>query len=462
VPRLRVRLLGRFSVERDDLPLDLGGPLPRALLLVLAAAHGRTVSVGRLMDEMWDRPPATAEQAIASYVSRLRVVLEPGRGPREPSVLARHGGGYALLLAPEALDATDFRRLAGQGRSLLTEGRPAEAVPVLDRALGLWSDDLPELDELPPSVRPDAVRLAEERLEALENRLEARLQLGEHAAVVGELDTLVRENPLRERLGQQLALALYRSGRQPESLLALRRLMARLDQEHGLEPRAELRALERAVLTQDPSLEVAPPAAERPAAAAVAAGRPRRPPTPLAPMVGREALLEESLRTLDAHRLVTLTGPAGTGKTRLAVDLARRAGTPAAWVPLAELAGGGDLDACVATAVGATAPVGEGARTSLLTAVQDTALLVVMDNAEHVSSAAASCAVALLEAEPGVRVLATSRTALGIPGERVVEVAPLVTSSRHRPRQSRPPALPRAGVGGGDQLGARRGGAGRR
>jgi predicted ATPase/DNA-binding SARP family transcriptional activator len=435
VSGLQVVQLGPLSVERDGVTLDLGGPLPRTLMTVLAAAAGRAVSAGRLVDEMWEAPPAAAEAALSSYVSRLRGVLEPGRRPGEPSVLRRDRGGYALVLPDEAFDVTRFRRQVAEGRAALLAGSPTEALPLLTAALELWRGDLPPLDELPLSVRPDAIRLLGERQAARDDVCEARLQLGRHVEVIAELEAALAASPLQERTGQQLALALYRSGRQPEALSVLRELVARLDEEYGLEPRPELRALERALLAQDPALElpVATSASVSPVPAPVdaspvepAATGLRKIPVPLTPIIGRRRLITSSSHLLGTERLVTLTGPAGTGKTRLSLELAGLAQVAeTGWVPLAEVSDTSEVDTALCAAVGLAVAANTPPRRALTTGLAERDLLLVIDNAEHVREAVAGTVVALLAEAPGVRVLVSSRVPLGIAGERLVDVPPL-------------------------------------
>jgi DNA-binding SARP family transcriptional activator len=195
---LFLHVLGPLSVRRDGSPIALGGRLPRNLLLVLAAANGRTVAVARLVDELWgDDAPDTAEGTVASYVSRLRKLLDEDGTPAAESVIRRQAGGYNLVLPPGRRDDEAFRDALDAGRRALRSGRPVEAIGLLEEALDWWTDDLPPLEELPPGVRPEAMRLAEERTEAVEVRADALVQIGRHDEAIRALDTFVTEHPLR-------------------------------------------------------------------------------------------------------------------------------------------------------------------------------------------------------------------------------------------------------------------------
>ncbi|MBV9413498.1 MAG: AfsR/SARP family transcriptional regulator, partial [Solirubrobacterales bacterium] len=205
---VQFRVLGPFEVLRDDAPVALGGAQARALLAVLLLHRGEVVSADRLIDALWpERPPATAAKTVQVYVSRLRRVLGDG-------LLATRGSGYALTVEPEAVDADRFRSLASEARGELEAGDARRAATLLAEALGLWRG--PPLAEFAyaPFAQAEIARLEEARLAALEARIEAELELGRHSALVSELEGLVREHPLRERLQAQLMLALYRSGRQ--------------------------------------------------------------------------------------------------------------------------------------------------------------------------------------------------------------------------------------------------------
>ena len=235
-----VRLLGPLEARLDDGPLELGPRKQRAVLAMLALEVGRAVSVDRLVEGLWgEAPPSSAPKMVQLYVSRLRRVLD-GNGAR----IVTRGRGYELQLPGDAVDAVRFESLL--------DPRPREA-------LALWRGaPLADLaDE--PFAAAEIRRLEELRLRATELAIDADLAAGRHAAVIGELDALVVQQPLRERLHAQRMLALYRSGRQAEALEAYRDARAALV-ELGIEPGEELRALHQAILEHDPGI-AAPPAA---------------------------------------------------------------------------------------------------------------------------------------------------------------------------------------------------------
>jgi YVTN family beta-propeller protein len=246
---MEFRILGPLEAWENGRPVALPGPKPRALLAVLLLRANRTVSAGELIDALWgERPPDTANKVLQTYVSQLRKAL--------PGVkLETRLGGYELRIGPEALDLQRFDRLAAAGRSALEEGQPGEAAGRLRDALELWRGQA--LGELRGeiSVVAELRRLEEMRLAALEDRIEADLRCGRSREVVPELEALVSEHPLRERLRGQLMLALYRSGRQADALRAYQEARRTLVDELGLEPVPELQRLEKDILVQDPALD---------------------------------------------------------------------------------------------------------------------------------------------------------------------------------------------------------------
>ena len=407
---LELRILGPVQAVRDGRDVPLGGPRQRAVLALLMPDAGRVVPAGQLAEALWQgRPPSGAAKTLRSYLSRLRGVLAP-----EIAVTAR-GGGYTLIMESGQVDAGRFERLVGAGQGALGLGEAAPAAGRFAEALALWRGPaLVDVADVEPLAR-EAARLEELRLVAVEGHAEAGIALGLHGEVVAELERLVAEYPVRERLWRLLVLALYRAERQADALDAFRRARVMLAEELGLEPGEELRELAQAVLRQ-----------EVPAA-------PRRPrhglPVPLTSFVGREEELAALDKLLDRARLVTLTGPGGAGKTRLAVELATGAAERFAdGVWLADLAGVADAELVpsrVMEALGVRQtvdlPVIEALRYRLCAAE----LLLVLDNCEHLLDSCARLAGDLLGSSPGLRVLATSREALGVPGEAVLLVPPL-------------------------------------
>jgi DNA-binding SARP family transcriptional activator len=279
-----VRLLGPLELDDGRAPLDLGGPGQRALLARLLLDANRTVALIRLVDDLWgDDVPATAAKMVQIHVSRLRKVLPAG-------MLVTRSPGYALQIAPAALDVVQFETLREHGRAALVRGSAAQAAPCLRDALALWRGPaLAEFDE--PFAAIEAGRLEELRLACLEDRIDADLALGAHARLTGELVALIAHHPLRERLRRQLLLALYRSGRQADALASYRQFRHMLSAELGIEPSPALRELERRMLQQEPTLDLA--AVEsvesrlHPLAASPRAGHATDPPTPWRGSTGR-------------------------------------------------------------------------------------------------------------------------------------------------------------------------------
>jgi DNA-binding SARP family transcriptional activator/pimeloyl-ACP methyl ester carboxylesterase len=255
------RVLGPLEIAVAGKLVSAGGTKQRALLARLLLDAGRTVSTERLVDDLWgDEPPGTARKMIQVYVSRLRKLLPAGAS------LQTRPPGYQLTLPPGALDLDRFERLRASGRLALEQGRYEEAVRELGAALSLWRGSPLAEFAAEPFAPGEGARLEELRTAALEERIEAQLELSQGADVVGELEALVARHPLRERLRGQLMRALYRSGRQAEALAAFQEARRVLSDELGIEPSQELRELELRILRHDPTLE-APTATAQPVAA---------------------------------------------------------------------------------------------------------------------------------------------------------------------------------------------------
>jgi DNA-binding SARP family transcriptional activator len=245
------RVLGPLEVFNRDRELPLGSPRQRALLAVLVTHANEVVSSDLLVDVLWSgNPPPTAANVVQGHVSDLRKAL--GR-----TAIATRTPGYALVVDVEAIDLRRFERLVDEGSRALGDGRPAEAADCLRAGLALWRGRALADVADEPLLRAEAGRLEELRLLALERRVEADLAVGRHAELVGELEALVTQHPLRERLRAQLMLALYRSGRQANALEVYRRARQTLVGELGLEPSPMLQEVERAILRHDPALGLA-------------------------------------------------------------------------------------------------------------------------------------------------------------------------------------------------------------
>ena len=295
-----------MEATRDGETIPIGGPRQRVLLALLLLNAARPVSAQRLIDELWSGDaPAGAEATLRTYVSRLR------RSLGGDIAITSDVSTYTLHVSPDLVDAATFERLLHEGEAALERGATQRAAERLGSALALWRGAPFGGIADNGVLRQEADRLEELRVRALQHRFEAELQLGKSGELVEELETLLREQPYREGLWRQLMLALYRSGRQADALAAFRRAREGLIDDLGVEPGAELRALERAVLRHE--VETARPPEER-----------HNLPASVTSFVGREAELAEVVQLLGDARLVTLMGIGGVGKTRLALEVARR------------------------------------------------------------------------------------------------------------------------------------------
>lgn len=415
---MEITVLGPVRVRVGGSPVAVGGPKQRLLLAVLSCHAGRAVGTNRLIEALWGpRAPVSAADNLRLYVHRLRRVLGRDR------ITGSAASGYVLQVSAEQVDAHRFASLVATGRETLSAGDPERALRLLGDALALWRDE-PFADLAnEPALQDQATRLRELRLDALECRIEADLQVGNHAAVTGELTALVAEYPFRERLHAQLMLAYYRSGRQADALEVYRQARTILIEELGIEPGSGLRALQQAVLRRDPSLDdYCPP----PRVSAVASQVPAQLPAGVADFVGRAAQLAQldGLATTDdvaaAVVIIAISGSAGVGKTALAVQWAHRVAdrfpngqlyvdlrghdSSRSSLPAAALA-------AFVQALGVPAgqiPAGEPALAAMYrSALAGRRVLVVLDNA-----ADAEQVRPLLPGGPGCLVLVTSRDAL--------------------------------------------------
>ncbi|MBB5966866.1 BTAD domain-containing putative transcriptional regulator [Planomonospora venezuelensis] len=436
-------VLGSTEVRLGERPVAVGGPRLRALLAMLLLDAGRVVTAERLVGGLYgDAPPSGPAGALQAQVSRLRRLLGEGDGAGE--LIQHHPAGYLLAADPDDVDVHRFERLAAEGRAALAAGDHPGAAGTLREALGLWRG--PALADVgdAPFAAAQAVRLEELRVTTAEDHAEAVLALGGHRDLVSGLRQLLQAHPLRERLAGQLMRALYGAGRQADALAVFDGCRRRLAEELGADPSSELAAVHLAILRADPSL-AAPARAAGPAAPA--SRTPPKPPgappqasrqgvpAPLTSLVGRAGELERIGALLAGARLVTLTGPGGTGKTRLAAETAGRHPGDACFVELAPLGGGAELPQAVLGALGLqetgvlTAPGMQAGPPDpvgrLVAALTGREVLLVLDNCEHVVDAAARLTDRLLGACPGLRILATSREALGITGETLHPVPPL-------------------------------------
>jgi predicted ATPase/DNA-binding SARP family transcriptional activator len=445
---MQVRLFGELEAAADGVPLPVRGAKQRALLALLALQRGRPVSADRLIDMLWgDGQAANPANALQAQIGQLRRTFGAG-------AILTSEAGYALAAGPDDVDVVRFGQLVADGRRLAGDGEAALASAALGEALALRRGE--PLAEFADAGFADAERahLDELTLVAIEARAGADLMLGRHEELAGELEPLCRQHPLREHLWELRILALYRAGRQAEALRAYTEVRDRLVGELGIDPGPALRELQARILAQDPSLAPASPAPVPAAAPPTSAGNLR---ARLSSFVGRDAELAQLREAVRSSRLVTLTGAGGAGKTRLAVEVASVLGEDhrdGAW--LVELAGVAEPDGvapAAATALGAGAAALPGAQPAgsttdlIVRYLAGRSLVVVLDNCEHVIGEAAALADTLAGEVPGLRLIATSREPLGVPGEVLVPVgglAPLAAVELFvdRARAVRPGFLP--------------------
>lgn len=427
---MEIGILGPLQVRIDGRTAALTGTRLRALLTRLAVDAPAVVSVSELVDALWQaEPPGDPTNALQSLVSRVRRALGA------PSVIQQLSGGYQLAVDRGAVDATSFSDLAAAGRRELRGGATTSARDTLTKALSLWrGDPLPDAGDAVYAAAPIA-RLLEQRIDAQSDLVEAELRLGGAAEIIGDIETLVLRNPLREDLAGQLIRALAAVGRTADALAAYDRLRERLAEELGVDPGSELQDLHLAALRG----EIAPSLPHDRAATSIAAG-PRRSNlrATLTSFIGRDDEVARVSGLLATARLVTVVGPGGAGKTRLASEVARQ------WVSrrsdgvwMVELAPVSD-DAAIAQAMlGALGQLDtrsvernverqvRHSTDQLLDVLADSDCLLLVDNCEHLIGPVAAMIDLVLARCPDVLIVATSREPLGISGEALCVLPPL-------------------------------------
>ncbi|WP_459549187.1 BTAD domain-containing putative transcriptional regulator [Nocardia sp. X0981] len=416
---MQIELLGPLEIRREDGgSIEVPGVRLRALLIALALEPGRVVPKATLIDWIWgERPPADAVNALQALVSRLRRLLPDG-------ALDGQAGGYRLVVDPHAIDAVRFEQLIGRARA----GDDVDRARLLRLALDLWRGALMQGAEIPGGAAAEAVitRFEDLRLAAAEDLYEAEIRLGRGAERIGELTDLVARNPVRERLVAALMRALAAAGRGAEALTVYQRAREALADTLGVDPSPELSALHVALLRG----EVGPRDNDRRTNLRAE----------LTEYIGKYADIAAVRELVSGHRLTTLTGPGGSGKTRLALETARTMldDLPeGAWlVELAAVDASGDVAQSAIAALGlrdallGSAPHAEPVD-RLVAAIRDRETLLILDNCEHMIESVAVFAHRVLGECPRLRILATSREPLGITGEALWQVEPLALPTEH-------------------------------
>jgi predicted ATPase/DNA-binding SARP family transcriptional activator len=417
---MEFRVLGPLEVWEGQRQLPLGGAKQRALLAILLINANRLVTPARLIEFMWgDQPPAAAANTIQVYVANLRRIIEPTRKPGSSNqVLVWRPPGYEFHVQATQVDSLRFESLVHEADSAREVQQWELAAVRLRSALALWRG--PALAEFTSEqfALAEIARLQELRMRALEDRIDADLNLGRGGEILPELEALVTEHPLRERLCGQLMLALYRSGLQAQASDVYHRTSRRLADELGMQPSPALEELFRDILRHARHLEGR-------------AGGPARGnlPQPLTSFVGRAPELAELIRRLETVRLLTLTGAGGIGKTRLAIELALRVSRSfpeGQWlVDLSPISDPALIPQAVATELKVQEQRGRPLADTIAAYLGTRRALLVLDNCERLLEGSAEFALAVLNSCSELKLIATSRERLGISGEQVWQVAPL-------------------------------------
>ena len=408
------RVLGKLEVLHEGKLLDLGPPRQQSVLARLLVNAGEPISADRLIMDIWgEEAAASTRHTLHVNVSRLRKALG-----RDGARLVLQGDRYLLRIDEDELDASRFQRLVHDGRAASARGDTETARELLHRGLELWRGRAFEGFTDEAFTRAETTRLEELRLDALECRFWADLELDRHAEVVAELQEAVAQHPFREVFAEQLMLALYRCGRQAEALRVFQTTRLTLAQELGIDPGPALRLMEERILAHDPSLESA--SHQQPV--------PRSLPLQRTSFIGRTRELSLGTELLPGSRLVTLIGPPGSGKTRLAIELAAALEDwfPGGifFVPLAPLTDPSLFGPTVARVLGLREVPGEAALGAVAAFLGDRSVLLVLDNFEQILPAASELDE-LLRSTTQTTAMVTSRAPLRLYGEQLFPVAPL-------------------------------------
>ncbi len=403
----QISVLGPVEVRRDGQLVPVPGGKTSELLVRLALEAGLFVRAERLVDDVWAAAAVTTRRnTLQSKIAKLR------RAFGDPLVILSGDGGYQLAVEPSQIDALVVLRDSVAAAQLLDAGDDRAAADLSAATLERFRGDLLQAAGDSEWVAPYRARLDDARMTLVETRLSARMRLGDAGDVIGELEAALVTYAYREGLWELLITALYRAGRQADALATYQRVRTLLADELGLEPGPRLQQLERQILIHDPAVR---------APAGAAAGNL---PSLSAALVGRETDIAALTDLLNHQRLVEIVGPGGIGKTAVAIATGRRlSGT----VWLARLEAATTADDVLDTLIAALNV--SGGETALFERVKGASAVVILDNCEHILDAAATLAVRLLDAAPGLRILCTSQVALDVDGEAVFELTPLALSS---------------------------------
>lgn len=424
---LAIRVLGPLELVVDGVPAIVKASQQRVVLECLALRANTVVSADSLVEIVWgEHPPAKPVPQLQVYIAHLRQQLDPGRSKGSAAErIASRPGGYLLTATGDELDVLQFTELLEVGEQAVAKGKLDEGSEYLQSAIALFrGPGFPDLIDI-ETLQPELSKLEARRLDAQQNYFDVELALGRHTSIIPELEAVLAREPYRERLWEAYVLGLYRAGRQAEALGACRHARRILLNDLGIDPGPRLSSLEELVLKQDRSIAAPPHSVGRRA-------RERLDNLPAAPtpLVGRDRELETLAGIFGAtgSRLVTVIGPGGTGKTRIALEAAliqgKRMQDGVCWIELAPLNEPSQVPTAVASALGIGDVAGNDPMRASKRFLRQRRLLIVMDNFEHLEDAWKTTQE-LLTASPGLLVLATSRRPLGLRAEYIFELEPL-------------------------------------
>ncbi|WP_159395777.1 BTAD domain-containing putative transcriptional regulator [Streptomyces sp. 3211] len=414
-----LKVLGPLEIRYDGNLLPIRSRRQRAMLTRLLMDPGHVVTADQLIESAWgDAPPLEPLAALQNQISRLRTYL----GPLRESLITR-APGYVFDLPIDCLDSYHFERLTQEARQIADNGDARLALDYLNEALSLWQGSA--FAEFADNIaRSRAVLLEQERLAAIEDRIDLLLKLGEAAIAIGQAESINAVEPLRERPYAQRMKGLALEGRMNESLAVFQELRDRLSSELGVEPSEELKNLHVRILRQEiePSIRAK---AQKSTSAAVAGLS--EPPNAASSFIGRAGEIDRLRTYVGKHVVTSIVGPGGVGKTRLAMETAKilSALDPVCWIELAELEDEKLVASAILSSLGIINPPPEPANQALLTVLKQRTLILILDNCEHLMEGVADVVQRIVQSCPAVRVVTTSREPLRISGEQVLPLEPL-------------------------------------